>query len=122
MKLKGAVLIASLLITGFAQAEGKHWRSGAGSSVVSIAIHKAKVTASVGSNAPTELQTVNSMLLKEHGDSYVKVKDFNADGKMDVGVMKGAGYGGSNACYAVYELNTTGSSYQSKASMTACPQ
>ncbi len=130
MKFKYIILLtgflAELLFSGFSIAEGDsfeghHWYLGSGTPDVSVTVVDSKIMAKAWSNIPSiELQTINTLLLSEHADDYVMIKDYNSDGVLDVGVMKGSGYGGSNACYAVYEYDALVYSYRNKASMTVC--
>ena len=101
--------------------EGKVWYSTSGSPNVTVAIDGTKVTATVWSDIPSvDLQVVNTLLVDEFPNQYVKIQDYNKDGVLDVGIMKGVGYGGSNACYSVYEYDPVAFSYRNDATMTFC--
>ncbi len=126
MKFRYLIFLVGLLTAGISAAdrdshEGMNWYLGSGTPDVEVTIVNSKVTAKAWSNMPSiELQTINALLLSENTERYIQIKDYNSDGVLDIGVMKGSGYGGSNACYAVYEYDSLVYSYSNKASMTAC--
>lgn len=89
---------------------------------VTISIHDKKVWIKTWDNiTEQEIRAVNQNLLDQHKKKYVLIKDFNKDGIKDVGLLDGAGYGGNNKCYSVYEYDSVIQVYKKKASFTACP-
>ena len=104
-------------------AEGLSWYLGHGNPnvTVTVTVRKSKLWAKVWSNIPaTELQSLNSLLWNKHRDDYVVINDYNKDGFMDIGVMKGSGYGGSNICYSIYLYEPIVYSYNNTSSITVC--
>ena len=101
--------------------EEASWYLGYGNPDVYITIVNSKINAQAWSNTPAiQLQTFNQHLWEQSSDNYIKIKDYNKDGYMDIGVMKGSGYGGSDACYAIYIYSPVAYSYRNRPSMTAC--
>ena len=83
---------------------------------------KAKLlTESSGADLPAiKLKTINSLLLNEYTEDYIKIQDFNNNGQVDIGILKSVGYGGSKRCYSVFEYQPDFYSYSSRATKTIC--
>ncbi len=120
----GILSTIALCSTAYANkesAEGSSWHLDYGKPKVTVSVKKSKLMAEVWSNIPaTELQTLNSLLWNKHRNNYVAIKDYNKDGFMDISVIKGSGYGGSDICYSVYLYEPIVYSYNNTPSITVC--
>lgn len=90
-----------------------------GSSVYAKTIGQSKSSASP--NLPAiKLKKVNSPLLNEYTEQFIKIQDFNNDMLMDIGILKSVGYGGGERCYSVFEYKPNFYSFSSRATKTVC--
>jgi len=90
-----------------------------GSSVYAKIYAQSKSNASVDLPA-IQLKKVNSPLLNEYTEEFIKIQDFNQDKLMDIGILKSVGYGGGERCYSVFEYQPNFYSFNSRATKTIC--
>ena len=89
------------------------------SSVYAKIITQSKSSAS--ENLPgIRLKTVNSLLLNEYTEHFIKIQDFNNDAFADIGILKSVGYGGGDRCYSVFEYKPSFYSFSPRATKTVC--
>jgi cbb3-type cytochrome oxidase subunit 1 len=98
------------------------WNSVSSEPVVRVTIQGSTVKVNaIASGLPAiSLKKVNSHLLNEYTEHYIKIQDYNNDGFVDIGVLKSAGLGGSKLCYAVYAYKPDFYSFSARASKTIC--
>ncbi|MEE9326330.1 MAG: hypothetical protein V3U71_03465 [Cocleimonas sp.] len=98
------------------------WNSVSSEPVVRVTIQGSTVKVNTtSSNLPEiSLKKVNSHLLNEYTEHYIRIQDYNNDGFVDIGVLKSAGLGGSKLCYAVYAYKPDFYSFSARASKTIC--
>lgn len=98
------------------------WNSVSSQPVVRVTIQASTVKVNTtSSNLPEiSLKKVNSDLLNEYTEHYIRIQDYNNDGFVDIGVLKSAGLGGSKLCYAVYPYKANFYSFSARASKTIC--
>jgi len=82
----------------------------------------AKISAQNSANnlPPIRLKRINSDLLNEHTENFIRIHDYNDDGWLDVAVLKSSGYGLSKLCYSVFEYQPDFYSYSPRVSKTIC--
>ncbi|MCK5726300.1 MAG: hypothetical protein KAH22_05705 [Thiotrichaceae bacterium] len=122
-KLIKKLVMSALLLAMMASANANInvWHSGAGSPQSSIHIEDNKVVSKVANSVTTVvLQQVNNQLWTDYGSDYIKTRDFNKDGSIDIAVLSGASLGGSMLCYAVFEYNTASQAYNATSSFSWC--
>ena len=107
--------------------EQQIWKSETGNPAVTITIadnivvvQSNRLVNNKESFTTQELQSVNSLLLKEHGKDYVIIKDYLGNGFNDIGIMKGTGHGGEHPCYTVYRYLPEKGNYDTEKTLTAC--
>ena len=66
------------------------------------------------------LKTINSRLLNEYTEQYIKMQDYSGDGYTDIAVLKSVGFAGANRCYSVFEYLPSFYSFRSRSSKTIC--
>ena len=66
------------------------------------------------------LKTINSRLLNEYTEQYIKMQDYSGDGYTDIAVLKSVGFAGENRCYSVFEYLPSFYSFRSRSSKTIC--
>ena len=66
------------------------------------------------------VRRMNLKLLREWGDQYLKIHDYDRDGMNDIAVLRNAGRGGKNLCYAVYRYNAQKGHFRKRKSFDHC--
>ncbi len=128
MKLSNKILFLFTLMvaaTSLSASQNQtEWYSATGSPAVRVFVKGAYVYAQLDqgglNDSAIKLKHVNGDLLHEYGADYIRIRDFNADGSFDIGVLTGAGYGGSDMCYAVFEYLPDFYAYKTRSSKTVC--
>ena len=134
LKLKSLILISVFIMSASAIANDRYinydgqgvWTTESNTPAVKVYIQGASVYAGIIAQnnnielPPIRLKRVNSNLLNEYTDHFIRIQDFNNDGWQDVAILKSAGYGTSTLCYSVFEYQPDFYSYSPHASKTIC--
>ena len=87
--------------------------------VVSLS-SEAGIMVRVNQGKQIRVRRVNLKLLREWGDQYLKIHDYDRDGMNDIAILRNAGRGGKNLCYAVYRYNSKKGHFRKRKSFDRC--
>lgn len=138
-KTIGTLITTAVLLSGCntlptGQAEDNFVQPSAPEPAVSHELHfdvraglKAVVTLSetiiqvrVNQGPAVDIRRVNLSLLREWGNLYWKILDYDRDGLVDLAILSNAGRGGKNLCYAVYRYNPKTGKFRERKSFDRC--
>lgn len=81
---------------------------------------EAGIMVRVNQGKQVRVRRVNLKLLREWGDHYLKIHDYDGDGMNDIAVLRNAGRGGKHLCYAVYRYNPSKGHFRKRKSFDRC--
>ena len=87
--------------------------------VVSLS-SEAGIMVRVNQGKQIRVRQVNLKLLREWGDQYLKIHDYDRDGMTDIAILRNAGRGGKHLCYAVYRYNPNKGHFRKRKSFDRC--
>ncbi len=85
-----------------------------------VSLSETQIQVRVNQGAAVTVRRVNLPLLREWGEHYLKVRDYDRDGMVDMAIMSSAGRGGKNLCYAVYRYNPQTGQFRQRKSFDRC--
>lgn len=98
------------------------WTSDSSLQSINVTLKGSSLYAQIaGAKLPAiRLKTINSELLNEYTEQFVKLQDYTGDGNTDIAILKSVGFAGANRCYSVFEYIPSFYSFRGKSSKTIC--
>ena len=96
-----------------------HFEVSAGLKAV-LSLSETQIMVRVNQGKAIKVRRVNLPLLREWNDRYLKIHDYDRDGMNDIAILRNAGRGGKNLCYAVYRYNPRKGQFRKRKSFDRC--
>lgn len=85
-----------------------------------VFILETTVMVQTGDKPAITLESIYPHLYHGWGQQYIKVRDFDGDGLIDLAILQSVGHGGYNRCYAIYRFDTRTGQYRTRKSFDRC--
>ena len=85
-----------------------------------VSLSETLIMVRVNQGRQVSVRRVNLPLLREWGEHYLQVRDYDRDGLVDLAILSNAGRGGKILCYAVYRYDPRNGQFRQSKSFDRC--